>query len=689
MSLHADFETQSAVNLKKAGIDVYAKDPTTRPLCLAWGLGEEDPALWRPGLDFPEAVAEHVRKGGEFVAHNAPFEFHIWNFSLRRLFPRLPPLRTTHIRCTMAEGLAMSLPAGLDDLAHALGVPLEKDKEGYRIMLALSQPHDRDRFGNPLFYTPEDQPVKFEKLYEYCKQDVRVERAVEKRMLRLSAAERSVWLLDQDINMRGVQFDRDLALRLIRLAGIEKERLDAEIMRATKGAVRGSTDVASMVLWLQLNGVQIDGLAKQKVADCLKADIEAALEETDLNRLPPHCRRVLELRQEAAKSSVSKLKAMLACASEDGRMRHLLQYHGAGPGRWTGRRVQVQNMPRPSKEMEEFPKIEAMIEGINKLPDDEAAIQYIDMMYGPPLTRIADSIRSVLWAAPGRMLIAPDFSNVEGRGVAWVSGEDWKIRAFRAQDDGTGPGIYELSYSTAHGVAIEQVGKSERQVGKVQELALGYQGGVGAFQNMAKVYGVKMPDKEADRIKQLWRDSHPMTVQAWKDLEDAAFAAVSEPGTTHYATPQRIAFKVAGSFLWMRLPSGRKLCYPFPKIRMVEMPWEDEDGNPAKKLAVTYMGIDTHANKWSVQKAYGGFWMQNLIEGICRDLLVHAMFAVELAGYKIIMHVHDEIVVEVSESRAKAATEDIAKLVVQLPAWAEGFPLAVSVDGWPTRRYHK
>lgn len=694
MTLHGDFETRSPVDLKAAGIDVYAKDPLTDALCLAFAFGDEEPAIWTAeDTSAPLVpVADHIAKGGEFVAHNAPFEFNIWNHVLRRKYPRLPVLEIKQMRCTMAEALAMSLPAGLDDLAAALGVDMKKDAEGGRIMRFLCAPIAKTPFDHPVFATPETHRTHFDKLYVYCKQDVRVERAAEKRMLRLSAKERELWNLDQIINMRGVAFDRPLAERFIRLAEIEKQKADAKIISLTGKAVNGVNDVAGMVLWLQMHGAQIDGLGKQKVADCLKADLEAMLEDEERDgRLPDFVRDVLLIRQAAAKSSISKFRAMLACASpDDGRMRHLFQYHGAGPGRWTGRRVQLQNLPRPSKDMEEFDTVNEMLTGLSKITQDEAALQYIETFYGPPLERISDSIRCVLQAKPGCMLIAPDFSNVEGRGVAWLSGEDWKIKAFIAQDNGTGPGIYELSYSTAHGVPVKEVTKSLRQIGKVQELALGYQGGVGAFQNMAKVYGVKLPDAEAERIKTLWRDAHPATVQAWKDLEDAAFAAVSEPGTIHYATPKRIAFTVAGSFLWLRLPSGRKLCYPFPKIRMVDMPWKDEEtGEPAKKLAVTYMGIDSKTKKWSIQKAYGGFWMQNVIEGVCRDLLVNAMFAAELADFDIIMHVHDEIVTEVPEEDAVQRTEELANLVVQLPPWAEGFPLAVSVDGWPTRRYHK
>lgn len=672
MKLHLDFETRSPVDLKASGIDVYVHDIGTEILCAAYAFDDEPVELWTPNQVFPQRVYDHVREGGTVIAHNAAFEFNVWNSVLSRIVRGLPQLQLGQMQCTMAEAYAMGLPGGLDDAASALGVEERKDKEGHRIMLMLCRPFDEAPDSSAVYHTPESKPDLFAKLYAYCKQDVVVERKLEKRLLRLSPEEKRVWELDQTINMRGVYFDRVLADRLIECSDVAKGVLDAELREITGKVVCHATEVGAIALWLEMHGVDVPSLRKQDVIDMLK-----------IEDMPEPCRRVLEIRQAGSKAAITKLRAMVRSTSDDGRMRHLHQYHGAGTGRWAGRRVQTQNLKRPTIDNQD--RIESICELVLTLPPEQA-IEAIEMVHGPVMEMLSDCLRAVICAAPGHVLMAPDFFNVEGRGVAWLSGEAWKIDAFIAQDNGTGPGIYELSYARAQGVDIKSVTKAMRQIGKVQELSMGYAGGKGAFQNMAKNYGVKVGDAQAEEIKVAWREAHPMTVQAWQDLEDAAFEAVLYPGRLTFATPKRIAFRVNGSFLWCRLPSGRKLCYPFPRIELCDMPWKDENGKPAKRESVTYMGVDSKTKKWSRQKIYGGKWMENVIQALCRDLLVEAMFAAESNGFPIVMHVHDELVPEVPEDQAHRLDE-LEGLVSVLPEWAEGFPLSAS--GWTGKRYRK
>jgi DNA polymerase len=667
-TLHLDFETRSAVDLKKAGIDVYANDPTTSVLCAAYAFDEDQVMLWRPRSCSPERMADHVASGGEVVAHNAAFEFNIWNRVWRGQLPGLPALKLEQMRCTQAEAYAMSLPGSLDGAAAALNVAQRKDKEGRRVMLALSQPRDFDALGAPVWYTEESHPEKFLKLYDYCMQDVEVERAIEKRLMRLSAVERATWVLDQTINGRGVGIDVRNAERALLIVRDEKKRMERELAQLTDKAVTSPSEIQALALWLEMQGVQLDGLTKQEVIDLL-----------ELDTLPLHARRAVELRQEYAKSSTSKIAAMLAARSADNRMRHLHQYHGAGTGRWAGRRVQTQNLKRPTIE-------QAEIEAIFGALENGTGAEHIETFHGNAMDALSNCLRGFIVAAPGHVLMAPDFANIEGRGVAWLAGERWKLDAFRAQDDKTGPGIYELSYSTSMGVQVSTVTKAQRQIGKVQELSMGYQGGVGAFQNMAKNYGVKVPDDEADRIKKLWRGAHPAIVRLWKDLEQAALNAVARPGRLYEAGVVPSAFKVSGSFLWCRLPSGRVLCYPYPRIELVEVPWEDEDGNKAKKDCVCYMGEDSKTHKWSRQKTYGGKLTENITQAICRDLLRDAMFRAEREGFPIVMHVHDELVVELPEAQADRLDE-LCEVVSEVPAWAKGLP--VVAEGWVGRRYRK
>lgn len=311
-----------------------------------------------------------------------------------------------------------------------------------------------------------------------------------------------------------------------------------------------------------------------------------------------------------------------------------------------------------------------------------SAADIIDAIYGPPLEVLSNCLRGFMVPAPGHLLVVGDFASVEGRGVAWFSGEEWKLRAYRESDAKTGPGIYELAYAKAFRVPVESVKNPsfERQVGKTMELAFGYQGGVGAFQTMAKTLGVKVADDKAEEFKVGWRAAHPKVKQTWYDLQRAAINATLKPGEGYSAGhPGRgVKFKAVGSFLWCLLPSGRALCYPYPKVL---------EGNFGPQL--TYMKVpspgaedagkiihdEANRGNWARVKTYGGSLMENVIQAICRDLLVHVLLALHEAGARIVMHVHDEAVIEVAAGKAPGAHKELERLMSTAPAWAAGFPL--------------
>lgn len=307
-----------------------------------------------------------------------------------------------------------------------------------------------------------------------------------------------------------------------------------------------------------------------------------------------------------------------------------------------------------------------------------SATALIDIIHGPPLSILSSCLRGFLISKPGFDLIAADWSAVESRGLNWLAGQNDVLDIYRGHGK-----IYEHNAAGIYHVPLSQVTKDQRQIGKVAELALGYQGGEKAFRAMAKNYGLKVTSNEAESIKNGWRASHPYVVKYWYSLEEAALRAVSRPGervnvSVGVGNPY-IAFKVSGSWLWCRLPSGRVLCYPYPKIEQVETPWGQF------KDAVTYMGVNSLTKKWERQTSYGGFWTENINQAVCRDFLAHALFNLELKGYPVVFHSHDEVICEVAEGFGSVA--EMEQIMCRLPDWASTLPIAAS--GWRGKRYRK
>lgn len=678
-TLSIDFETFSACELRDRGLHNYATDPTTGVHCMAFAFDDEPVHLWTRDTLFPGEVHSHVLNGGIVYAHNAPFELAIWNNILAPMH-KIAPLKSEQVRCTMAMCYAMGLPGALENAAPALGLAQRKDAAGKRVMLQLAKPYAWGEITSsdpaqdkryPLFYTPETAPEKFEQLYAYCKQDVEVERALHHRLMELSDDEQRIWQLDYRINQRGIRVDLESIDKAIALVEQEKRRLDEEMLRVTGGVVGKCTEVQVLVKWIRTQGVEMNGLAKADVLDALAGD------------LPPAVEAALRLRKEAAKSSTAKLVAMKERASADGRVRGIHQYHGAATGRWAGRGIQSQNFPRPRPGMGE--------DEINDVIANLHRHAYIDMMYGPTMDAIADSLRGMIVAEPGNDLAAVDFSAIEARVLAWLAGQESVLDIFRTHGK-----IYEHAAAGIYHVPMERVTKDQRQIGKVAVLALGYGGGVGAFQSMARVYGVKVPDAEADEIKSAWRAVHPAIVSYWYDLERAAIRALTDGGVQAVGPRGReVKFRKAGSFLWLQLPSKRVLCYPYPELRIVDTPWGEQkealtymtelDSTTRKKLGNKVLPDPNANGNWCRISTYGGSLAENVTQAVARDLLACAILRLEQRGIKIVMHCHDEIVAEVNSGSSRAG--EIEQLMCELPSWAEGLP--VSAEGWQRPRYGK
>lgn len=644
-----DFETYSACDLKTAGLHNYATHPSTGVHCFSWGDDPFEIQTWNEGDPFPEDLRAHLEAGGVLTAWNAAFELSVWNNCATKKYG-WPEIRPEQFRCSMAQAYAMSLPGALEKAALALGVSQQKDMKGARVMMQLAQPKS-----DGSMWRPAHDAEKFEQLRMYNRQDVRTELAVRERLMELSDEEQALWVLDYKINQRGTQIDLPSVNAAIRLVEAEKARLDKEMLRVTGGVVGKCTEVQLLIKWIRTQGVAIDGVAKADVLDALNGDLPAAV------------RAALNLRKEAAKSSTAKLIAMRDRASSDGRVRGTMQFHGASTGRWAGRGIQVQNFPRGDL------KPEHVADAIAHFNDRD----YLDMMYAPPLDVIASCLRGMIVAPTGKELVASDFSAIEARVLAWLAGEEKVLEIFRTHGK-----IYEHAAAGIYHVDMEAVTKPQRQIGKVAVLALGYGGGVGAFQSMARVYGVKVADTEADDIKRAWRETHPRIVRYWADLEGAAINAC-ELGVVCKAGPagRQVAFVKRGSFLWCKLPSGRVLCYPYPTVKEVEVPWG------GTKPALHFWSVNGTTNKWEETSTYGGSLAENVTQAVARDLLAHSLVILEHNGFPVVMHVHDEAVVEIPSDSDTTTLERIEQLMAQTPAWAAGLP--VSSEGWRAARYRK
>lgn len=717
LSANIDFETRSVCDLTLAGADRYAEDKTTEILCLAWCIDDGPISVWVPGDPDPQPLLDHIRSGGHVAAWNAPFELAIWRYVIPRCCPTWPALAIEQTYCSMARAYAVALPGGLDKCAEAMGAPFEKDKEGYTLMRRMCTPTPKwkKRFkadpataGAPEWY---DGPEQRARLKRYCAMDVEVERGISKKLAPLTQRERQIWLLDQKINQRGVRIDLENVERALNIVNAETAALNAELCTITSGSVAKASAPGQIKKWVNENGANADNLQKHTVASLLQTD------------LLPDVIRALEIRRDAGRTSVKKLPAMRACASLDGRARGMLGYHVATTGRWAGRRAQPQNLPRPDMD-------EADILGCIALLDTPRAIDAIRFTYRDPIGAVMSCLRSFLIPDPGNRFICSDFANIEGRTLAWLAGERWKIDAFKAYDGGVGHDLYNVAYARSFGTNVEQVTKPQRQIGKVQELALGYQGGPPAFMSMAANYNadiaaicdatlaaagerydefwMKMAEHPHTRqqfgvlkekinfdqwvalkfIVTRWRDAHPTIKDFWYDLQRNALSAIEHPREVFSTKSESIRFVYVGQTLFCQLPSRRTLAYQYPKI-VWEIDELDDETPPDKKKpkpSIEYWVWDGTHKIWTTARAYGGHLAENATQAVARDILADAMLRLETRGYPIVLHVHDEIVAEVPEEHP-GTPELFSEIMCASEPWARGLPVAAK--GWQGKRYKK
>lgn len=670
-TLYLDLETYSEADLSSCGAYVYARHPSTEVLLFAYALDNAPVRLWdcMADPDMPDDLARHLADPDVvLVAHNAQFDRWVIEHVLR-IRPAL-----TRWRCTMAKAYTVGLPGKLEQLGAALGLAddLQKLREGARLIRLFSVPQrprirrrqDETQEEFEARYaeqttraTAETHPEDWERFREYAIRDVESLREIDRRLpgWNYQGEELALWHLDQKINDRGLPVDLKLARLAAKLCDAEQDRLNAELSEITDGAVMSHSRRDAVMAWIRSRGVDITGYTK--------ADVSGLLERPDL---PADVRRVLEIRQEAGRTSTAKYVAFARVTDpEDRRIRGAFQYAGASRTmRWAGRMVQPQNFPRPTIDDTDT-AAEAVLNGTAEL------------LYDNLMEVGASVVRSVIAAPKGRTLVAGDYSNIEGRVLAWLAGEEWKLQAFRDFDAGIGHDIYKQAYSRTFGVPVESVTADQRQVGKVEELAFGYQGSVGAFRQFGDAFGVgkDMTDEEILVFVRGWRQGHPATVSWWYELEEAAVRAVRNPGKAFRA--RKVVYKVQryGKNVWLlcRLPSGRFLTYYAPRLT--------HDG------CLQYEGLDQKTRRWVVEDSYGGKLAENCTQAVARDLMAANMPHVERAGFEIIGTVHDEIITEVPEGSPTHGAADLERAMTFIPPWAEGMPLVAGA--YTSRRYRK
>lgn len=691
MILYGDLETYSETPIIH-GTYRYAEN--CEIMLFAWAVDDGPVRVWdvTTGHPIPVPLFDALFAADEFVFHNSMFDRSVLRLAknshdrMREAGEDIPRWRDT-----MVQALAHSLPGGLEKLGEVMRVEQDKKKlaAGKQLVQLFCKP--RPKNSKLRRATRETHPVEWAQFVDYAAQDIEAMRALHKKLPKWNyrGGELDLWHLDQKINDRGVRIDLDLAYSAIAAVDREQKRLAKVAQAMTCGEVESATKRDKMLEHI---------LAEYGVVlpDMQKDTLERRIDDPDL---PEELRELLAVRLMASTASTSKYKALVNGTSADGRLRGLLQFDGASrTGRWAGRLFQPQNLPRPNKEAEE-------------IEEDIAAIKAgaIDLIDDNVMQACSNAIRGAIIAPPGKKLVVADLANIEGRMAAWLTGEDWKLQAFRDYDAGDGPDLYKLAYAKAFGIPPGDVSKPERQIGKVMELMLQYEGGVGAFLTGAATYGIDLdamaeaalPTIPADvlqesrefyawtieqnrttfglaedtfvacdALKRLWRRAHPAISSYWPELRDTVIRAIGRPGEVFHA--RRLAVRRDGAWLRIRLPSGRWLCYPSPQV--------DDKGK------ISYMGVNQYSRKWSRLGAYGGKTLEQSTQAAARDILASSMQPAEDAGYKIVLTVHDEIITEAPDSPEYSA-EHLGAIMSQTPEWAEGLPLAAA--GFEAYRYRK
>lgn len=653
--LNIDLETYSSVDIKKAGAQAYIRSPDFEILLFCYSIDGAEPVVidLACGEKIPFYVIEAIYSP-EYTKHayNAPFE---WGCLSRYFGFKLPP---SQWRDTMLHGLYCGYTAGLAATGQALGLAEDKQKSNtgkalIRYFCVPCKPTKTNGFRTRNL--PHHDPERWKLFKEYNKQDVVAEMEIDNKLSAFPVPDfvQKQWETDLLINDRGVAVDMDFVHGALELGETVVTTLTEEAVQLS--GLYNPNSVKQLARWLeQETGEEVVNLRKETVSQLLGR-------ETNSDTV----NRMLAIRQELGKTSTKKYDAIQACVCPDGRVRGLLQYYGANrTGRWAGRLVQVQNLPRTYTEPLNLAR--QLVKARN--------LDGIKVVYGNVNGTLSQLIRTALVAPEGHVLIDADFSAIEARVISWLADQEWRLEVFRTHGK-----IYEASASQMFGVPIELIKKGNpeyelRQRGKVAELALGYQGSVPAMRAMDT--GHKLDDLTDDEVKDIvlrWRETNPKIRDLWYAFDSAAIQVIENGGsvTVRGCTLAReYDYRQNRICLSIKLPSGRKLFYVDPAIG------ENRWGNPS----ITYMGLNDK-NKWGRIETYGGKLVENCVQAIARDCLAQAIEHLEEAGFPVVFHVHDEVVIDIPPyADNDTMLSAVVNIMTQPIPWAKGLPLGA--DGW-------
>jgi len=692
------------------GTPVYAEHPTTEVLSLAYDLKDgKGGQIWLPSMPLPTSLFEYIATGEPLEAHNCLFEYFIWHHVCHLRYG-WPPLPIEQLRDSMAKARAFSVPGKLELAGPALGLTTLKNKQGDALLRKYSRPRNPTKKDSSLRNRLELHPVDAAKLYNYNLDDIKAEAAVSMATTDLSPSEIEVFKVNNRINVRGCYVDNESLEACISIVEQAVEKYNTELRDVTKGVVGEASKLEKLREWLETQGVYLSDMQKATIADTVKNFTKSGG--------TPEAKRALEIRQILGSESVKKVYALKRQTSSNSRICDIFAYCGADrTGRFSGMGPQPQNLPSSGPDikscyachksfvaaLEACPHcsssavspakgwgFEAVEDALNVIKT--RSLDYVEHIYGDPLTVVSGSLRGLFCVSPGHSLIGSDYSAIEAVVLACLAGEEWRIEVFRTHGK-----IYEMTASEISGVPFEEFLAYKKQhgedhplrkpLGKVPELASGYQGWVGAWKAFGAEKYFEDDDAIADAVKK-WRRANPMIKNFWYAVDEASKNAVQTPGQYFSYRDITFAYNEKDDILYCRLPSGRFLHYHEPRLTA-----GTKFGKPV--VGLSYMGYNTDYKKgpkgWLRLQTYGGKLTENITQAVARDIMAAALVRLERAGYPIVLHVHDEAISELKDGQG--SVEEFEKIMMVQPEWVRNclipdWPIKAA-GGWRGHRFRK